>query len=146
MTIGIMGSGKSTWARSFAKENPEFMYFSTDTIRAEIGVGEHDQTVNLQVYKLMERKTENAFRNGRSVLLDATFIKKSWRIPFIEIAKRHGAKTIAHVFVADRETLLKRIEKRSKEGGLFVPTHAVDRYISKFSPPTASEFDEIINH
>jgi predicted kinase len=91
-------------------------------------------------------KMEAALRNGQSVLLDATFIRKSWRKDNVKLGKQLGVKLVAHVFKADRDTLIKRVQHRVANGGLNVPVDVIDKYIAQFEPPDKTEFDEIINH
>lgn len=146
MTVGVQGSGKSTWARKFSSENPDFLYLSTDRLREELGLGEYDQTVNALVYSRMKIKAESALRKGQSVLLDATFIKKAWRKDYTKLGRQLGAKLVAHVFKADRNTLIKRVQQRAANGGLDVPINVIDKYIAQFEPPDKTEFDEIIYH
>ena len=146
MCMGPQGSGKSTWAKKFASENPDVLYLSTDKLRAEMGAGEHDQSVNALIYSRMKTKAEAALRKGQSVLLDATFIRKAWRKDYVKLGRQLGAKLVAHVFKADRETLIKRVQHRAANGGLNVPTDVIDKYIAQFEQPDRTEFDEIINH
>lgn len=146
MVIGVPGSGKSTWAREFCKKNPDILYLSTDEIRKKIGSGEEDQSVNNEVFRVMKNKTEDALKNNSSVLLDATFIKRSWRKDFTEIGRRYSARLIAHVFKVGKEVLIKRIQKRASLGGLNVPIEVIDKYIKMFEEPLPGEFDIIINH
>ena len=146
MTIGPQGSGKSTWARKYAAENPDILYLCTDKLRAEMGYGEADQSVNSLIYGRMKQKMESALRKGQSVLLDATFIRKAWRADNVKLGRKLGAKLVAHVFKADRDTLIKRVQQRAANGGLNVPPEVIDNYIAQFEPPTKGEFDDIINH
>lgn len=146
LLLGIQGSGKSTWAKQYCQENPDILYLSSDKLRAEIGKGEFDQTINSRIFALMRTKTENALKNGQSVLIDATHIKKKWREDSIELGRRLGAKIVAHVFKVDRETAIKRIANRAAKGGLNIPIDVIDKYIAQFEPPDNNEFDEIIYH
>jgi predicted kinase len=146
MTCGVQGSGKSTWAKKFSVENTDVLYLSTDKLRSEMGAGEHDQSVNGLIYSRMKTKAESALRKGQSVLLDATFIRKAWRKDYVKLGRQLGAKLIAHVFKADRDTLVKRVQHRAANGGLNVPPEVIDKYIAQFEPPDRTEFDEIVNH
>lgn len=146
MTVGVQGSGKSTWAKKFAADNPDVVYLSTDKMRSELGKGEADQSVSGLVYSRMNQKAEAAIRRGQSVLLDATFIRKKWRADAVKLGRRLGAKLVAHVFKADRDTLIKRVQQRAANGGLNVHVDVIDKYISQFQMPDKSEFDEIIVH
>lgn len=146
LTVGPQGSGKTTWAKQFVSENPDVLYLSTDKLRAEMGAGEHDQSINGAIYARMKTKTESALRKGQSVLLDATFIRKAWRKDYVKLGRQLGAKLVAHVFKADRDTLVKRVQHRAANGGLNVPVDVIDKYIDQFEPPDRMEFDDIVNH
>lgn len=145
MTCGPQGSGKTTWAKQYIAENPDIVYLSTDDIWLSIGPIT-DRSISQKVYPILWRKTEVALLKKQSVLLDATFICKKWRKDAIKLGRRLGARMIAHIFNVNRETLIKRIEQRAKNGGMAIPTVDLDRYISLFEVPDNTEFDEIINH
>jgi predicted kinase len=144
LTIGCQGSGKSTWSESFIKGNPNFLYLSSDKLRAIYGTGSHDQNVSYIVYQKMKQKTDIALNMGQSVLLDSTFIKKSWRKEFIETGRKYKATLIAYVFTASRDVLVERVNKRALSGGLSVPTEVIEEYIRKLQIPDNTEFDKII--
>lgn len=144
--VGVQGSGKSTWARQYILENPSVVYLSADKLRAELGKGEHDQTIHNLIFGTMRRRTEIALLKGQSVLLDGTHIRKKWRSDNIKLGRRLGAKLIAHVFNVDRDTLIKRVQERAANGGLNVPVDVIDKYILQYEPPDETEFDEIIIH
>lgn len=145
MTVGVQGSGKSTWAKKFTSENPDVVYLSTDKIWLTIGPMS-DRSIARKVYPILTRHAESALRKGQSVLLDATFIRKAWRKDYIKLGKQLGAKVIAHVFKADRNTLIERVQHRVANGGLDVPVDVIDNYLSQFEQPDGTEFDEIVNH
>ena len=146
ITIGAPGSGKSTWAKKYVSDHSEFLYLSSDKMRGELGFGENDQSVSGIVYKRMTLKTEAALRSGQSVLIDATFVKKSWRKDYVNLGKRLGAKLIAHVFKGDTDTLIKRVQNRVANGGMNVPIDIITKYNEGMQIPDKTEFDEIINH
>jgi predicted kinase len=64
----------------------------------------------------------------------------------VKLGRQLGAKLVAHVFKADRKTLIERVENRAANGGLNVPTDVIDKYIAQFEQPDRTEFDEIVNH
>ena len=146
MCCGVQGSGKSTWAKKFSLENPDVVYLSTDKIRAELTGSEADQTINTVMYVKLKQRAEAALQKGKDVLLDATFIRKSWRKEYVALGRKYNAWLVTHVFKADRDTLIKRIQQRVVNGGLNVPVEVVDKYIKQFEAPDKTEFDEILNH
>ncbi len=146
LTIGAQGSGKSTWAKKYVSENPDVLYLSTDEIRKELSGNMADQSMNGVIYGRIKSRTEAALRREQSVLIDATFIRKSWRKDNIALGRTLGAKLVAHVFKASRDTCVKRVQERAKNGGLNVPVDVIEKYIAQFEQPDRTEFDEIINH
>jgi predicted kinase len=145
MLCGPQGSGKSTWAKKYVTEHPDTKYLSTDDIWQSIGSIE-DRSIASVVYPILTRRCEAALQAGQSVILDATFVKRAWRKDYVKLGRRLNAKLVAHVFNTDKKTLMERIEKRVKVGGMNIPEEVLDRYIKDFQPPTKEEFDEIVNH
>jgi predicted kinase len=146
MCIGPQGSGKSTWAEDYIKTNTDVLYLSTDRMRVEIGKGMNDQSVNGLIYSNIKTISNASLSEGKSVLLDATFIKKDWRADYIIIGRKNNARLIAHVFRAKVDVLKQRVSERVKSGGLFVPDNVIDKYVKMYQPPTSDEFDEIYFH
>lgn len=146
LCIGIQGSGKSTWAKQYCQDNPDVLYLSSDKLRAELGKGEHDQSINGLIFGRMRAKTEAALRKGQSVLIDATHVRKKWRSDNLKLGRQFGAKLVAHVFKVDRETAIKRVAERVANGGLNIPVESIDKYLSQLELPDRTEFDEIIVH
>jgi predicted kinase len=144
--IGPQGSGKSTWCEDYIKTNTDVLYLSTDKMRIQFGTGMGDQTVNELIYSNIKTITNTSLLEGKSVLLDATFIKKSWREDYIKIGRSNNARLIAHVFRAKFDILKQRVSERVKSGGLFVPDNVIDKYVKMYQPPTSDEFDEIYFH
>jgi len=145
ITIGIQGSGKSTWAEKFCQDN-NVLYLSSDKLRAELGKGIDDQSIHGLVFGRMRARTEAALRRGESVLVDATHVRKKWRSDNIKLGRRLGAFIVAHVFEVDRETAIKRVAERVSKGGLNVPADVIDKYISQLELPDTNEFDEVVYH
>ena len=55
ITVGLPGSGKSTYAKEFIK-GKEIEYLSSDSLRAVFGKSEEDQTVTPLVFGHIKRK------------------------------------------------------------------------------------------
>jgi predicted kinase len=145
MTIGIQGSGKSTWARSFVHANPDVVYVNPDTIWTSIG-DITDRSLGGTVYMIAMKKTREALSQGKDVLVDATFVKRKWRKGFLNIADDHKAKKIAHWFNVNLDTATKRVKSRASDGGMNVPEKDIKMYSEflKNTPPDNTEFDQIV--
>jgi predicted kinase len=112
-------------------------------MRAEFGAGVADQTINGLVYGRLKQRVEATLRSGKTAIVDATFIKKSWRKDYLDIAKRVGVRTKAVVFSAPKHVLVARVNERAKSGGLFVPEDVIAKYINDLQIPVVGEFDEV---
>jgi predicted kinase len=144
ITVGLPGSGKSTYAKKFiADKNVE--YLSSDELRAVYGKGEDDQTVTPIVFDHIKRKVDEFLKDGKNVMVDATSVNRRERSDYINSAKKHGAKVVALVFKMDRNGLIARNKKRGEEGGRVVPDWAINKMLNKFEEPDHNEgIDTII--
>ena len=144
ITVGLPGSGKSTYAKKFiAGKNIE--YLSSDSLRAVYGKGEDDQTVTPIVFGHIKRKVDELLKDGKNVMVDATSVNRRERSDYINTAKKHGAKVVALVFKMDRNGLIARNKKRGEEGGRVVPDWVIDKMLNKFEEPDHNEgIDTII--
>jgi predicted kinase len=74
LLVGIPGSGKTTYAEKYIKENPCTVHLSSDKIRAELWGNEDTQGDNNEVFSLMQSRAIETLNNGQSVVYDATNI------------------------------------------------------------------------
>ena len=145
MTVGIQGSGKSTWARAFITANPEVVYVNPDTIWTSIG-SITNRSLGGTVYAIALKKTREALSLNKDVLVDATFAKRKWRKDFLKLANEYKAKKVAHWFTVDLNTAASRVKSRASDGGMDVPVKDIEMY-SEFlrnTPPDNNEFDQIV--
>lgn len=138
ITVGLPGSGKSTYAKEFIK-GKEIEYLSSDSLRAVYGKDENDQSVTSIVFGHIKRKVDEFLKDGKNVLVDATSVNRKERSDYINTAKKYGAKVVAIVFKMDRQGLIDRNKKRGEQGGRVVPTNIIDRMISKYEDPSFNE-------
>lgn len=143
ITVGLPGSGKSTYAKDFIKDK-EVEYLSSDALRAVYGKGEDDQTVTPIVFGHIKRKVDEFLKDGKNVLVDATSVNRRERSDYINSAKKHGAKVVALVFKMDRNGLIARNKKRGEEGGRVVPDWVIDKMLNKYEEPDFNEGIDVI--
>ena len=145
IAVGLPGSGKSTYATEFIKDQ-RVEYLSSDSLRAVFGKNESDQSVTPKVFSHIKTKVDEYLKDGKNVLVDATSVNRKERSDYIKTAKKHGAKVVAIVFKMDRQGLIDRNKKRGEQGGRVVPTNIIDRMLSKYEDPSFNEgIDVIIN-
>ena len=138
ITVGLPGSGKSTYAKEFIK-GKEIEYLSSDSLRAVYGKSEEDQTVTPLVFGHIKRKVDEFLKDGKNVMVDATSVNRKERSDYINTAKKYGAKVVAIVFKMDRQGLIDRNKKRGEQGGRVVPDWVIDKMLAKFEEPSYNE-------
>lgn len=140
--IGISGSGKTTILKKFAEENG-YYYISVDETRKEISGREDDQSVNSEAWDVSRRLLKYMYEGGKTIVFDATFVKKAEREAFLGFLKDEGVGRVQGVFV---DTPFDEAKKRNKERSRTIPesSHRLqDRYL-KEAPPSVNEgFDAI---
>ena len=138
ITVGLPGSGKSTYVKNFIKDK-EIEYLSSDSLRAVYGKSEEDQTVTPLVFGHIKRKVDEFLKDGKNVLVDATSVNRKERSDYIKTAKKYDAKVVAIVFKMDRQGLIERNKKRGDQGGRVVPDWVIDKMLNKFEEPSYDE-------
>jgi len=143
ITVGLPGSGKSTYVKNFIKDK-DIEYLSSDSLRAIYGKSEEDQTVTPLVFGHIKRTVDEFLKDGKNVLVDATSVNRKERSDYINTAKKYGAKVVAIVFKMDRQGLIDRNKKRGEQGGRVVPDFVIDKMLNKFEEPSYSEGIDVI--
>jgi aminoglycoside phosphotransferase family enzyme/predicted kinase len=119
---GLIGTGKSTLARSLA-ESLGAVWLRSDEIRLTgfahlrrdgqgFAEGLYAPRVSEQVYQRLIRRAEALVRRGRSVVCDGTFSKAAGRAALRAIARRHGASFHFFECVVPRAAALRRVADR----------------------------------
>ena len=143
ITVGLPGSGKSTYAKEFIKDQ-QVEYLSSDSLRAVFGKDESDQSVTPKVFSHIKTKVDEYLRDNKNVLVDATSVNRKERSDYINTAKKYGSKVVAVVFKMDRNGLIARNKKRGDEGGRVVPDCVIDKMLNKFEAPDFNEGIDVI--
>ena len=143
ITVGLPGSGKSTYVKNFIKDK-EIEYLSSDSLRVVYGKSEEDQSVTSIVFGHIKRKVDEFLKDGKNVLVDATSVNRKERSDYINTAKKYGAKVVAIVFKMDRLGLIERNKKRGEQGGREVPTFVIDKMLAKYEEPSYDEGIDVI--
>ena len=78
LPIGISGSGKSTWINSLINKDT-YTVVSPDEIRKELTGSIHDQSKNMEVFQLANKRMFEELRKETPVILDATNLNTEYR-------------------------------------------------------------------
>lgn len=155
--MGRVGTGKSTLSEHFA-DKLNIDRFSSDIIRKTIaGLPLKKRTPESQRDELytyeMSRKTygklleeaENKVKQGRSVILDATFSNKEDRIQLAERLEDIGCNYLFVESVASDETIIKRLKKRQKMKVVSDARHEdFEKLSGAYSPPDKIDTDHLV--
>ena len=146
LTVGLPGSGKSTYAKRFIANHAEpIAYLSSDELRAKFGTGEEDQTVTPQVFGHIKQEVDSLLKSNKNVLVDATNVNRRDRKDSIDTAKKYGARVVAIIFNMDRAELIARNVQRGLQGGRVVPDWVIDKMLNKYEAPSNHEgIDDLI--
>ena len=115
LIIGLPGSGKSYFARHLSR-HLNFRYIGSDQTRKEMEVmGQYGPKDKEEVYEQMKFQAETVIREGKDLVLDATFYKKSIRDPFASLAQQQQVPW-ALIWVEAGEGLIrKRLSKKRED-------------------------------
>lgn len=136
MLSGLPGSGKSHYARSFQKEmkgaeEPEVVWLSSDLIRKELYGSEEEQGDPKRVFEQMRLRTEQALKEGKTVLYDACNLNSKKRTAFLNNIRKYDCEKICVLFAVPYEICLKRNEERARK----VPEDVIKRMYLNFNTP-----------
>ena len=131
VTVGISGSGKSTWAREFSQAMGGIKIIEPDAIRAELCGDEADQSKNHEVWELAYKRAFDELETGHNAIFCATMLYRKSREELV----KHMPKNTQIIYVyfvasADLELCLARNNARSRH----VPEEVVRRQYSTFEP------------
>lgn len=143
--IGIPCIGKTTFGKEMAKENPYLILISSDMIRKEIFGEQNDSDSDIWVTNVvlreMQRRTEEALKNGFSVYYDGENTGWGSRTALIKQVREFVTKIVAIQFPLDMKKAVFQNELRSEKVG----NSYISRVASAISMPKKEEgFDEII--
>ncbi len=146
--IGISGSGKSTFAKDYVKNNKNSVIISRDTIRMAL-FGFNEETYN-EYYKNDTTEREkivthffnaqvwNALENGLDVVVDNTHLSTS----YIYAYKQFGVKLEICIFNENIDVCIQRDFERVKCVGADV----VNKQHKQFQKLLSSNFEEDIKN
>jgi uncharacterized protein len=127
ITCGLAGTGKSTLASALADE-AGFEMVSSDRVRKELaglreterrledyGKGIYSPEFTQRTYDALLERAREALQAGRSVVVDATFIRREHRKAARRLARETGAQFACLLLETDENVIRKRLGKRERE-------------------------------
>jgi len=128
ITCGLPATGKSTMARGVA-DAAGMMHYSSDVVRKELqglapterrferyDVGIYAPEFHDQTYSALLERARADLEAGRSVVLDASYIRRDHRKAAAALAKELGAQFAVLHTVADEDLVRERLDARLRTG------------------------------
>lgn len=143
---GLPASGKSTWAKEYCKDNPEFIRLNKDDIREELGNPTWSSKFEEQVLSTQRSRGTSALEKGNSIIIDDTNFAEKHSIFWRSIANKLSLEFEERYFDVDVEECIRRDKGREKRVGADVirkmykdhvrpiSIHTDDRYILEQDP------------
>jgi predicted kinase len=137
ITVGLPGSGKSTYLRHRGVNA-----ISSDEIRRLITDDPADQSQHARVFATVRHLIRQRLAAGRSVTyVDATNLMLWERKPYIQMARRYGCRIEALFFDVPVDVCIVRNSLRER----MVPVEAIRLMAGRMEVPDVGEgFDRII--
>ncbi len=158
VTFGVIGSGKSTFAKLLSKElSCEVM--SSDIVRKDIsGIPEDERRyeeydsgiyssdITEHTYQELFIRAAKIALSGSPVIVDASFSKRRWRESLIERAKSLDIPLYFLQTLAPRDLIEQRLVNRERQGPSVSDgrLEILDRFISEFEEPIEIGEDNLI--
>ncbi|KAK0202852.1 AAA domain-containing protein [Desarmillaria ectypa] len=125
--VGLIGSGKSTFAQALQDNFPDFRRCNQD---------------DLGNRRAVEQIVRDSLRQGLSVCVDRTNFNEAQRKYWIQIAQEFGTLIWVIVFDTPYEVCVSRLRERKSHPTIKTPEQALDvlaRFASDFVPPMSHE-------
>lgn len=140
MLVGLPASGKSTFAKEVIEGRDDIVYLSSDEIRKEIYGDENIQDNPARIFKLMEGRTKQAFKDGKHVIYDATNVSRKRRRGLLQQLPKNIHKTAVY-FATDFNVVKNQNSSRER----VVPQEVIDKMYKTLQVPIYSEgWDNIV--
>jgi len=92
MTKGLPASGKSTWAKQYVKDHPDFMRVNKDELRQMVHAGVWSKSNEQEIIKIRDRIIVSALASKKSIIVDDTNFHPAHQGAFEKYAKEFGAE------------------------------------------------------
>lgn len=110
ITVGIPGSGKSTWSNKFIETHKDWIIINPDSIRKELTGNVSDQSRNKDVWSMAYLQLDNCLVNKQNFIFDSTACNIKTINTLVEKCK-DKAILCFKIFEEKPETCIDRIKK-----------------------------------
>ncbi len=128
ITHGLSGSGKTTVSQALLESLGAIRIRSDIERKRLLGLSQMERTATKKIslvysndatettYAHLNALARHILQSGFSVIVDATFLKQSYRAPFVTLAQELGIPFLILDIHASEATLRSRVESRHRQG------------------------------
>ncbi len=115
LTVGLPGSGKSTFSRRLAHE-VDFIILESDALRRVLfGTPTYSISESRMLFGAIYTAAAELLLRGQSLILDATNVRESDRTPAYRLAQQTGARLLLLQFSASEDVTRQRLHQRREQ-------------------------------
>jgi predicted kinase len=112
MVMGLPGSGKTYFAKAFAKKIGG-IHINSDMVRKQHNKQPAYTTADkTAIYSVMFNQVCQALKRGKIVVVDATFSLQKYRGPYFDFVQKNQISVMPIVVEADEHTIAQRLQKK----------------------------------
>ncbi len=138
---GPPAAGKTTYAKGFVEAHPDFKRISADEIRKELYGSEDIYGDGYVIYQKILARMRKALISGKSVIYDATNLRKSYRLDYLGFLTDVFCFKEILCLVEDKQVCIERHKKRGRN----IPVEDLLPFFEIDEPPTLDEgWDRIV--
>lgn len=126
---GLPASGKSTWAKQFCLENPNFIRLNKDDIREFFNNPKFTSSFEKDVLSIQKHLGEVALKLGKSLIIDDTNFAEKHQIYWQEVANAASIEFEIKIFDTPLEVCIIRDSEREKSVGKHVILGMYNTYL-----------------
>jgi predicted kinase len=149
LMCGPAGSGKTTLARRLASAHAGVVRLSFDEFAWNLGHTSHPiaEPFARELDDQFKRALVDLVRDGRTVVVDASFWSRSMRDDYRRLLEPLGVVPKIYYLAVPRETVIARVRQRdnSSAESIALPEELVRRYFDNFESPTPDEHPLILS-
>lgn len=140
MMVGLVGSGKSTYAKQLAEEMPATV-FSSDELREEMFGDVDNQENNQKLFQELHKRIKECLKSGNNAIYDATNISSKRRRGFLSELKNIDCIKKCVIMATPYKQCLENNRNRDR----VVPERVIERMYRKWQTPHWFEGWDCIN-
>jgi len=126
---GLPGSGKSTWAKQFCLDNPEYVRINKDDLRELLGNPTFSREFESEVLFIQRKMGESILATGKSLIVDDTNFSKKHQDYWLGVSNRLQLEFTVKTFDTPLEECISRDLAREKSVGKDVIFDMYEKYI-----------------